>query len=947
MRFITLLATALLLAGASFAQNGKIAGKISDKTYGEPVIGAAVGIQGMSIGAVTDVDGNFMISVPSGEYVVEIKYIGYQQKNIEGVAVKAGQTTEVKAILEESKSTQMSEVVITARMERETVNALYIQQRNSVSLSSGISADIIQRSPDKNTGEVLKRVSGASMQDGKYVVIRGLNDRYNMAMVNNAIMPSTEPDRKAFSFDVIPSDIIDNIIINKTATPDMPGDFAGGVVKVLTKDVPEKNFLNVGIGLGYNTQTTFKDFTTTPDGGAAYVGFPSGNHQLSSSFGTDRRAYLSKTLDERNAAVKELPENSYDATTRSALPNTSIKVSGGRSETFKNGSKLGVVGGLSLANSMTTIADYKRGKFLANEEGVHTRSSETQHRSEANSAGMLNLAYTKGKSRISLKNLYNKIYDKVYIDRDGYSTGSFQQNPFYITKPMERSVMSNQLEGSHAVGARNIKIDWNLNYSNLRANMNDFRTLEYMRNIGTNTGFFEDPTYETSPAKLVDRNTRRFFSNLADDNIGANLDVTYPFEIQGRKQTLKAGYLGLMKSREFSARTFQYKFNSVTAANDENLRTMSPATVLGHNNLGVDKLELDEITFPSDAYQASGNLHSAYVMLDNNIGEKLRIIWGARYEAYTQNLKATDRAGNTIDQTTPFNNLLPSASITYDINEKQKLRLAGSQTVNRPEFREIAPFTFIDYENVWSVSGNPSLVRADITNVDLRYEIYPNGGEAITIGAFYKHFKNPIESKLDDQSNLDYLIYTYQNAASAYAAGVEFEARKRLSFISSALDNFIIGTNLTYIYSRVDASNIVGASAGNSAERPLQGQSPYIANVSLMYNSKKGGWSASALYNRIGQRIAFVGSRDILSTWENGRNIVDLQLGKQVLKGKGEFKLTVSDLLNSPHILYWNTNGSNAYKKGSDLRGVDNDLAIQHYRTGTGVSVGFTYRIGE
>ena len=173
MRFITLLMTALLLAGFAYGQNGKIAGKISDKTYGDAVIGATVAIKGSSTGAATDVDGNFSISVPAGEYVVEIKYIGYQQKNIEGVVVKPGQTTNVNAVLEESTSTQMSEVVITSRLERETVNALYIQQRNNVSLSSGISADIIQRSPDKNTGEVLKRVSGASIQDGKYVVIRG------------------------------------------------------------------------------------------------------------------------------------------------------------------------------------------------------------------------------------------------------------------------------------------------------------------------------------------------------------------------------------------------------------------------------------------------------------------------------------------------------------------------------------------------------------------------------------------------------------------------------------------------------------------------------------------------------------------------------------------------------------------------------------------------------
>lgn len=949
MRFITLLMTALLLAGFAYGQNGKIAGKISDKTYGDAVIGATVTIKGSTTGAATDVDGNFSISVPAGEYVVEIKYIGYQQKNIEGIVVKPGQTTNVSAILEESTSTQMSEVVITSRLERETVNALYIQQRNNVSLSSGISADIIQRSPDKNTGEVLKRVSGASIQDGKYVVIRGLNDRYNMAMVNNAVMPSTEPDRKAFSFDVIPSDVIDNIIINKTATPDMPGDFAGGVVKVLTKDVPERNFLNVSLGAGYNSQTTFKDFTTTPTNGAPYAAFPAQDHKLSSSWGNDAREYLTKPIQERLAANKELPENSYQPETKTAMPNTSIRLSAGNAQTFKNGSKLGIVAAASVSNSMTTIPDYKRGKFQANNT-VHTLSTETKSTYESASSAMLNLAYTKGKSRVSFKNLYNKLYDKTYIERQGYSTSSDQENLLYLTKPMERGIMTNQLEGSHALGAKNVKVEWNLNYNNMRANMTDFRTAEYAR--GINGGATGNPVYETnSPFLLVDRNSRRFFSEQRDDNFGASIDVTYPFEIKGRKQSLKVGYLGMMKNREFSARTFQYRVYDPANPNMEQILSRPIETVFTNDNLGTDKLELNEITAPNDQYEASGMLNSGYAMLDNNVGEKLRIIWGARLEAYTQNLKATTRGNAYIDQTTPFNNILPSANITYDLTEKTKARLAVSQTVNRPEFREIAPFPFIDYENIWSVVGNENLQRANITNVDLRYEIYPSPGEAITFGAFYKYFQNPIEAVLDPQSNLDYLIFGYANAPSAFAAGAEFEARKSLGFIGDAawLDNLIAGTNLTYIYSRVDAGSLIGTPTiiGTKADRPLQGQSPYIVNVSMMYNAPKSGWSASALYNRVGQRIAFVGNAGIATTWENGRNVVDIQVSKKLFKNKGEVKLTISDLLNSPTTLYWNTNSKDGYQKGDDQLGVNNDQIFQQFRTGTGVSLGFTYRLGE
>lgn len=950
MRFVTILIAALLFAANSFAENGKIAGKISDKTYGDAIIGASVSVQGLSIGTVTDVDGNFILNnVPTGEYVIEVKYIGFQQKNIEGVAVKAGQTTNVNVVMEESSSTKMDEVVITARLDRETVNALYIQQRNNVSLSSGISADIIQRSPDKNTGEVLKRVSGASIQDNKFVVIRGLNDRYNMAMVNNALMPSTEPNRKAFSFDVIPSDVIDNIVINKTATPDLPGDFAGGVVKVLTKDIPERNFFNVNLGAGYNSQTTFKDFKTTPDQGAAFLAFPAKDHQLSSSWGQTQRDYLTLTNQQRFDANKELPQNSFTTTTKAAMPNSSLRLSAGNTQTFKNGGKLGTIASASLSNSQTTINNYKRGKFLSNNQ-VHTLSTEDQYLTESNMAAMLNIAYSKGKSRISFKNLYNKIYDKKYIDRQGYSTSSFQDNLLYATKPTERAIMNNQLEGSHAIGTKNIKIDWNLNYSGMNSGMNDFRSAEYARSMSG--GFVADPVYDAGkPYTLVDRDSRRFFSNQKDNNYGANLDVTYPFEIAGRKQTLKAGYMGLFKNRSFAARTFQYRLYDYTTPLKDEVLTKPVETIFNYDNLGTDRLELNEITAASDKYDATGNLNAAYVMLDNMVGEKLRVIWGGRYEAYTQVLNAFTRSGDSINLTTPFNNLLPSANITYDVNKNSKFRFAVSQTVNRPEFREIAPFTFIDYENIWSVVGNPNLVRATITNYDLRYEIYPNPGEAVTFGAFYKNFMNPIEAKLDPGGNLDYLLFGYANAASAYAAGFEFEARKNMGFIGSApwLNNFTASTNLSYIYSRVDTKNIVGAvsTVGTKIDRPLQGQSPYIVNLSLMYNSKKSGWAASALYNRIGHRIAYVGSATIPTTWENGRNIVDLQVSKQLFKGKGEIKLTISDLLNSPHTLYWNTDTKDAYKKGNSTVGLGNDQIFQQYRTGTGASLGFVYRLGK
>lgn len=948
MRFVFMFLMVSLTAIQAYA-NGKIAGKISDEKTGEPIIGATVVVSGTSIGTVTDVDGRYMLmSVPTGTVVVEIKYIGYQQKNIEEVVVKEGEVTEVNAIISEDDKTQLSEVVVTGTLKKESINALYIMQKNNVSVSSGISADIIQRSPDRNTGQVLKRVSGASVKDDKYVVIRGLADRYNLAMVNNALMPSTEPDKKAFSFDVIPSNLIDNIVINKTARPDLPGDFAGGIVQVLTKDVPEENFFNIGLQLGYNTQSTFRDFTSNERTGLTWLGYPGDANHLPSSFQSDRRGYLTQPKEDQYAAAKELP-NSYKEKTTTAMPITSVQASLGNTQRFKNGAKLGTVAGLSYRNTQIVSGDYLRGKYTVGQE--HTNTNEDQSRYSANLAGMANFTYVQGKSKISFKNLYNKLYDNNYYVRTGVITSSSQQILGYSSVPSEREIYNTQLQGEHAFGKKNIKLDWNLNYSGMDAGQNDLRTLFYARPItyGANG---EPVVDETLPFEMIDDNTRRFFSNQKDNNYGGNVDIELPFNMFNQKQTVKVGYLGYYKTRDFSARIFQYEPENGAPAS---LETLPPVEIFEPSNIGDGKFFLDEITNNTDKYNANAMLNAGYAMVDNNIGDKWRITWGVRYETYAQNLQGLNRSGTKIDTTSVFNDVLPSINLSYSFSDKSKLRLAASRTVNRPEFREIAPFAFTDFENIWSVSGNPNLVRGNINNFDLRYDFYPNPGETITIGAFYKSFENPIEFKMDDQSNLDFLIFSYRNAPSAYAAGLELEIRKNLSFIGSQkwLENLVAGANLTYIYSRVNTSNIIGGqitTIGTKADRPLQGQSPYLINLSLMYNSPKSGFAASVLYNRIGDRIYIVGNASIPTTWEKGRNVIDLQVSKSVLKNKGQVKLTISDLLNQPYILYWNNNTRDSYQAGNGSVGLGDgtsDLIFQKYRLGTNISLGFTYSLGK
>lgn len=932
MRFFSLLL--ILCFAAEQALAGKITGRVSDETTGEPIIGATVLIRETSNGTATDINGSFSLATLSGVYSLEIKYLGYQTKQIAGIQVNDNETVSLNIILSETSATQLNEVVVRSSLKKENISALYILQKNAIAVTSGISADVIQRSPDRNTGEVLKRVSGASVKDNKFVIVRGLSDRYNLAMINNALMPGTEPDRKAFSFDVIPSNLIDNIIISKTASPDLPGDFAGGMIQVQTRDVPDKNFLSVGISAGYNSQSTFREFVSNQRTVTDFLGFHGDNDALPSTFGKDYVAYKSMTPKQRSFAAGSL-SNNFPEVRSTASPISSVQIAGGNTKSFANGGKLGTIVGLSYRNAQAIVPGYERNIFEQTPQVIYSYRDD-QYRYSAMLAGLANFSYVQNRSRISFKNLYNQLYDNTYYKRTGYNTNNYQDTRLYSAIPSDRKILSSQLEGEHSFGENKLKVNWNINYTLLKAAQHDLRTAYYNRNISLDSN--HNPVVEDSlPFTLTDRNSRRYFIDLKDNTYGGNFSANYPFRFLGKKQTLKAGYTVLLKTRNFNARLFQHRLSGTHL---EGFDKRPFDEMFRPENYHENGLELEEITNHSDRYNITAALHAGFVMFDNQLSDKFRLVWGLRYEHYRQTLNFSNSTG-PFSRSNVFADMLPSVNISYHLNDDNKLRFAASRTVNRPEFREIAPFTFVDFENVWAVNGNPDLKRSNITNLDLRYEYYPAPGEVLTFGVFYKDFQNPIETIMDPQSNADQFYVNYRNAKSARSLGAELDLRKNLSFIADKqwLQNLTLATNITYIYSRVDLSLFDGIK-----DRPLQGQSPYIINVSAWYHNVKTGLAMGALYNRTGHRIVIVGNRDIPNYWENGRDVIDLQISKSILKNKGEIKFTLADLLNQPAVTYWNTNDKNTFQKGADLLGRGNDQVIQRYSLGTTYTLGFTYR---
>ncbi|MCK6693063.1 MAG: carboxypeptidase-like regulatory domain-containing protein, partial [Thermoanaerobaculia bacterium] len=290
----------LLLPLFLHAQKGSISGKIIDAKLAEGLIGCTVKVDdGAAGGAITDYEGRYMIAnIPAGKHTITVTYTGYTDKRIEEVEVKNGEATTVDIALEDAANQVIAEVVITANAQRSTMGALTILQKNSAFVADGISAEIIKRTPDRTTSDVIRRVSGASIQDNKFAVIRGLNDRYNIALLNGALLSSTEPDRKAFSFDLFPSAMLDNLVVVKTATPDLPGEFAGGAILVNTKDIPEENYVRVNVGGGYNTVSTFKPYMTAQGGGTDFLGMDDGTRALPAGY-PDATTFQNATKDDR------------------------------------------------------------------------------------------------------------------------------------------------------------------------------------------------------------------------------------------------------------------------------------------------------------------------------------------------------------------------------------------------------------------------------------------------------------------------------------------------------------------------------------------------------------------------------------------------------------------------------------------------------------------------
>ncbi len=908
--------TLFIVSHFIFAQTSILKGTIIDDASGKTMPGVDVSVSNTKFYASSDFDGNFIISdLPVGTYEVQFSTSSYRTKIISEVIVKANDVTNLTVSLVESKN-ELKEVVITrTKAKVESIKSLLTQQKNSVSVSDGISAESIKRTPDKSTSDVLKRISGASIQDNKFVIVRGLNDRYNANYLNGAPLPSSESDRKAFSFDIFPSNMIDNLVITKTATPDLTGEFAGGVIQITTKNIPDQNFQSFSYGNGYNSLATGQTQRYYEGGKTDWLGIDDGTRALPSSI-PSTKDFQKLSLRDRIPFAKAV-NSDWELKNKNFSPNVSFQYSIGKR--YEIGEKtLGIIASVSYNKSNSFDQTLRNGY-----EGVGVfleNNDDKTYREQVLLGALANFTLKINQNNsVSFKNIFSLNSDDRVVERNTVrDLTSTEPTTEYSSVRWFTSnkIYTGQLLGEHYFTKSKIKINWLGSFSDvdrsipsLRRNIytQDFNTKNYFAVIPVNTG-------GTNQGGGI------FYSKNTESNQNAKIDISKKLGNSSNHE-IKTGLFYQARNRDFSSRQFHY--TQFTENNrdpvpdiifDNEIIKFSTLdgdkTIFGPQNIGqisptLGGFSLLDATRLNDKYTASSELKAGYLMSDNKFND-FRLVWGLRSEEYRQLLDSeTDRGPVKLDAKQI--DFLPSANLIYALDSKRNLRFSYSKTLNRPEFRELAPFLFYDFSTQLSTQGDIRLKIASIQNYDFRFETYPGKNQLFSVSVFYKNFKNPIEIQALSLNR----TVLYQNADSAFSYGVEMEFRTQLSSLfhfegSKLLDNLTVFSNISTISSEVDVTSIVAAS-NSEKKRQLQGQSPYVLNAGIQYADTENGFNVAANLNRVGNRIAISGNIETQpALWEKSRTFLDFQFAKTFLDKKMEVKLNVQNILAQDQIFYNN-----------------------------------------
>lgn len=925
MQKIYVLALVSMISFGAFSQ-GSIGGTVKDVKTGEAIIGANVVIQGTTIGSATDVEGNFLINnVKEGTYSIVVSYVTYKTNTIPDVVVGTAKRVTLDIPLAEDVA-ELSEVVVTAARRTDTDFDLLKSVREAKVVVVGITAEQISKSLDRDAAQVLRRVPGVTIRGDQFVQVRGLSERYNPVMLHNVYAPSVETDIRSFSFQTLPSSQLDKMLVFKSPAADLPGDFAGGVVKVFTKSIPDEN----SIVLDYSTQvragTTFQDYYHQQKDASQLTGFNTGYYDLPADFPSTLTGQSDASLVQASNSLKNL----WTEQKGTAIPDQRFGVTVSR--VFNAGNvKIGNISALTYSNTFSSF-DIKRGDFNTTggvASGINSFNDQ-QYNQQIRAGFLFNWAFKfKSGSTIEFKNLYNQSSNDQFVSRLGVEGSSIKGGGF---DKVYRGIYSGQLMGTHQLFKNKTSLEWVAGYNKSTRDQPDYKRYRY----STSTG---------SPDQLIISNVAnpiylgRFFSKLNESSYTVGLSVKQQlglFSDPLKNPELKFGFFYENKDRTFSARNIGY-INGTDFLVTQQVQSLPIGQVFDPAN-NPKGIKIGEDTKRKDAYSASNSLLAYYLMASIPFTQKLKLDAGVRIEDNTQKLDSyDDLAGISVNVNNPVTRALPSANLSYNFTEKMLVRGAYGQTLNRPEFRELAPFSFYDYNLNFVFSGNKNLRTAQIQNIDLRWEFYPSKGELITAGAFYKYFTDPIETIADPNFG-GVREARFNNPANATAYGFEIEVKKSLNNLTSSkiLSRINLLFNATFIHSQITLRP--DQASGQRADRPLQGQAPYVFNTGIFYSNEETGWQLNLLHNVVGKNIFVVGNDNYADVYLMPRHVVDLTFNKS-LGQRFQIKGGISDILNQPIQLLQDGDNGNVKFSGA------NDGKIQDYKPGQVFSLGLSVRL--
>jgi outer membrane receptor for ferrienterochelin and colicin len=924
-----------LLSYASLAQKGTVSGVITAPEAGkvQPMPFVNVVIKGTTTGATTDLDGKFSFQVEAGDHVLLVSFVGYEPVE-RPVKVVAGQTATVNIELK-TLAVEMKAVDVVATRRTETEAAVVMATRQSEQVVNGIGREQISKGQDRNAGDVVKRIPGVTMVGDRFIMIRGLADRYNTVMLNGVIAPSLESDKRAFSFDILPSGALDRIMVYKTGAAELPGEFAGGVIKLYTINVPSENQTRIDYSTSVRAGTTFNDFNSSQQSSTDKFGFDDGLRQLPSNFPGN----LFNTTPERLQSAGRSLANNWVANSRTAMPDQRFNFLLARR--FGGEGKKVTGGNITSLNYSNTRTSYTAKNYNYNVFDPVSQSSDSIYNYSDNEnfqqvriSALSNFSLLVGsKTKIEFRNLFTQQGTDQATLRTGYNFEEQFEVKNYAFRYQQRTIYSGQLHGEHDLTADVNKLSWNAGYGRTWSQEPDFRRIRTVRDINSTDA--NTPFQTIIPPGATTLDAGRFFSDMNESVITGTLD--YEHKLTGEKNSIKlrTGTFVELKDRMFTARWMS--FRAASSANlDQSLLFAPLNEIFGAANINnTTGFKLEEGTNPSDRYTAANALFAGYAGATINLATTTVISLGLRAEHNTQTLNSATFGGQRVAVDNPVLSILPSINASRSLNEKSQVRLAWATTVNRPEFRELAPFAFYDFSFNNVLTGNPELEVATIQNVDARYEFYPSPSEVLSFGLFYKHFSNPIEMFfMPGAGSGGTRNFSFGNAERAESVGAEIEARKQLSglFSEGYLSRVGVMFNAAYIVTEVQLGD---EARGQAQQRPLMGQSPYIVNAGLYYQNADRKLQYNILYNVIGPRLFAVGTFGTPDIYEMPRNVVDLTLTKGFGK-RFEVKLSAQDILNQRTLLIQDSNESG---------GIDGkDEEIMSFRRGSYFSVGFGLR---